>query len=625
MKNKSKITMTEMKRKSGMSMQNKIFCWSSLLILASLIVTAILINTVSTNVNVGNALSSVRREQALIINNLDTKITHIQDYAISVAVDPRVIAEAKGHPSPPVEESKKYKLRLELNKIISSIMGLNRNVYMWDLVASDNEFFGVSGYDMSGVEELLDTEYFDAVRENKGVSISGPYQLHNKGQGKTLVFLVAKPVVDLDSGAIYGYVMFVIKESNFASIFENNMPPNVESSFYILNEENTVVSSSDKEIISQSIQNIAAFSEPELKELYTNGSLTKNVKGQDMLYTISQELKDPVEWTVISCQPLDSLLVGQKILNRWIFVIGTVACLVALLISYIIARSLSKPIMELADTIHDAAEGDLSQKANRQSAGEIEILYDGFNNLMSTVNRLLKRVYKEQEEKSEYQFHLIQAQIKPHFLYNTLEMIKSLIDLGMGETASRCISALASFYRLSLNRGDDIISVYDEVKLSQQYMYLQKLRYIEYLDYQFDIPEELTKYQLPKMTLQPILENSIYHGIKEKQEAGIVKISLTECDEYLRFVIVDNGIGMTEEALDHLRQTIESSSDLEETESPESFGMASINRRLKLLYGEECAFIIDSKYGEFTKVTLIIPKNIPTDLQKNRKGDHKSE
>ncbi|SCG93415.1 Probable sensor-like histidine kinase YehU [uncultured Ruminococcus sp.] len=595
------------------------------MILISLIVTAILINTVSTTVNVNNALGSARREQALIINNLNTKITHIQDYAVSVAVDPRVIAEAKEHPSPPVEEAKRYKLRLELNKIIGSIMGLNRNVYMWDLVAADNSFFGVSGYDMSEIEALLSDEYFTQVRKNWGVSISGPYQLHNKGERTTPVFLVTKPVVDLDSRTVYGYVMFVIKESNFASIFENNMPQNVESSFYILNEEEIVISSSDKTIITQNIQKIGTFSEAELKVLYEKGSLTKNVGGQEMLYTISQELKDPVQWTVISCQPLDSLLIGQKILNKWILVIGTVACLVALFISYIIARSLSRPIMELASTIHDAAEGNLSQKANRQSAGEIEILYEGFNNLMNAVNRLLRRVYQEQEEKSEYQFHLIQAQIKPHFLYNTLEMIKSLIDLEKGETASQCISAMASFYRLSLNRGNDIISVYDEVKLSQQYMYLQKLRYIEYLDYRFNIPEELTKYQLPKMTLQPILENSIYHGIKEKQEEGIVEIELTEHGDSLRFVIVDNGIGMTKEMLSHLQQTIKSSSDLEESESPKSFGMASVNRRLKLLYGENYSFVIESEYGEFTKVTILIPKNIPEDLQKDQKGEYEGE
>ncbi len=613
------------KKKFGISMQNKIFCWSSLLILISLIVTAILINTVSTTVNVNNALGSARREQALIINNLNTKITHIQDYAVSVAVDPRVIAEAKEHPSPPVEEAKRYKLRLELNKIIGSIMGLNRNVYMWDLVAADNSFFGVSGYDMSEIEALLSDEYFTQVRKNWGVSISGPYQLHNKGERTTPVFLVTKPVVDLDSRTVYGYVMFVIKESNFASIFENNMPQNVESSFYILNEEEIVISSSDKTIITQNIQKIGTFSEAELKVLYGKGSLTKNVGGQEMLYTISQELKDPVQWTVISCQPLDSLLIGQKILNKWILVIGTVACLVALFISYIIARSLSRPIMELASTIHDAAEGNLSQKANRQSAGEIEILYEGFNNLMNAVNRLLRRVYQEQEEKSEYQFHLIQAQIKPHFLYNTLEMIKSLIDLEKGETASQCISAMASFYRLSLNRGNDIISVYDEIKLSQQYMYLQKLRYIEYLDYRFNIPEELTKYQLPKMTLQPILENSIYHGIKEKQEEGIVEIELTEHGDSLRFVIVDNGIGMTKEMLSHLQQTIKSSSDLEESESPKSFGMASVNRRLKLLYGENYSFVIESEYGEFTKVTILIPKNIPEDLQKDQKGEYEGE
>lgn len=608
-----------MKRKKGSSIQNKIWFWTSLLIILTLLTTALLINIVSRSVNIDNALTSNQRELALIVNNLEAKLTHIQDYAVSIAVDQRVIAELKEHPSPPEEETLRYQLKMELNKTVSSIMGLNRNVYMWDLVAANEAFFGVSGYDMTGVEQLVDTEYFQALRQHRGVTLSGPYQLED-GDGITPVFLAAKPVLDLESGVIYGYVVFVIRESSLASIFEDNMPKDIDASFYVLNEENQVVSSSDKALISQNIRRVGTFTEAELRRLYQTGNLTKQVEGRDMLYTMSQNLNEPVDWTVISCQPLDSLMVGQELLNRWIIAIGIIACLTALFISYLISRSLSRPIMELAKTIHAAAEGDLGRTANRQSGGEIEVLYEGFNHLMNTVNRLLKRVCQEQEEKSEFQFHLIQAQIKPHFLYNTLEMIQSLVDLGMGQTASRCISAMASFYRLSLNRGSEIISVQDEIRLSEQYMYLQKMRYIEYLDYHFEIPEELTRYQLPKMTLQPILENAIYHGIKEKQDHGMVSVSLEEAGEHLRFVIEDDGVGMTEETLRALQAAIRQPIPQNSGEAQRSFGMGSISLRLRLLYGGNYHFTVDSRYGSYTRVVLEIPKEMPTAASDYAKG-----
>lgn len=590
--------------KKGISIQNKIFLSSAFIIVSALLVTALLINTVSANVSIRNATDASQRELTLVSNNLNSQLIHIYDYAVSIAVDYRVTDTMKRNPELPQDSIKRYELHKTLNKTVSSIMGLNRSIYMWDLVSADGTFYQVGGYyNMRQVRSVLPPDYFKTAGAQLGVSISGPYLIGDDLKSTIAAFLVVKPIVDLETRQLLGYVLFTVRESTFASVFEDNIPTDSTSSFYILDGQNTVVSSSEKEKIAHDFTGIDLLNHEELCRLEQSGTLLKQVDRVEMLFSMERNVSGKTNWKAINCQPLDLLLSGQNLMVRAILLIGSLACLVALFFSYLISRSISRPILQLAHTIYDAAKGDMSQKADKRFGGEIQVLYSGFNRLMSTVNQLLRRVCREQEEKSEYQFHLIQAQIKPHFLYNTLEMIQSLIDLDMGGTAGQCISALASFYRLSLNRGNDIIAVSDEVKLSEQYMYIQKLRYIEYLDYCFTIPKDLGAYSLPKMTLQPILENAIYHGIKEKQADGMVLVNLREEADMLVFTVEDNGAGMETETLTALQTSIRDS------EPPKSFGLTSINRRLRLLYGENYRFEIDSRWGEYTCVTLAIPKS----------------
>lgn len=245
------------------------------------------------------------------------------------------------------------------------------------------------------------------------------------------------------------------------------------------------------------------------------------------------------------------------------------------------------------------------------SGDEIQNLYFAFDCMVKKTSQLMQQIYVEQEEKSNYQFQLIQSQMKPHFLYNTLEMIKSLVDCQMYEEAGKAIMAMSKFYRLSLNSGNDIATVAQEMELSQQYLYIQRLRYAEYMDYSVIECEGMEQYAIPKLTLQPLLENAIYHGIKEKQEEGKIELAVREVENGLVFIIQDNGAGMASEELRKLRAALKDPWKKNE----DSFGLYSINRRLQLVFGTGYGLEIESEQFAFTRVTVHIPKIAIHDFQ----------
>lgn len=602
-----------------LSLQNKIFLSAFSVVTLGLLLVAAAYNTITTRVNTGEALRASRRELALITNNLDATLTHIGDYAISIAVDERVIAALKRNPSLPADESLKYELRQQMNRSVSTIMGLNRNVYQWDLITLDQSLAGASGYDMSAVAPLLSPELFDLLAGGYGVTVTGPYVLEEK-TGAVPSFFVSKAIIDLDSRKLCGYLIFVVRESSFSAIFENNMPQREGASFYVLDEAGTVVSSTDGERFRSNFFETSGLTLQQYTTLEQERSVSAKIDGTELLFAMANSTSGKVHWTVVSCTPLSALMTGQSIINRFIIGAGIVACLFVLLASLAISRSISRPIHTLAQTISEAAEGDW-KTVDRSDSGEVEILYSGFNHLMSRVKTLMEEIYHEQEEKNEYQFRLLQSQIKPHFLYNTLQTIKALIDLGMNDTAGECTAAMSTFYRISLSRGAEIISLGEEGELIRQYLYIQKLRYADTLDYSFEIPVTLQQYLLPKMTLQPILENAIYHGIKEKGIGGFIAVSAEENEDTITVNIRDNGVGIEHQTLSALRGMLARADTEPRHTRPDSFGLVSIHRRIRLLMGNKCGVMVDSEPGVYTAVTVTIRKTIHHGLKEADKHE----
>jgi two-component system sensor histidine kinase YesM len=248
--------------------------------------------------------------------------------------------------------------------------------------------------------------------------------------------------------------------------------------------------------------------------------------------------------------------------------------------------------------------GKMDLRVDFNSNDEIGMLGEGFNNLMEKVQELMKEIYNEQKWKREYEFKLLQSQIKPHFLYNTLETIISFIKLDMKENAVKTTKSLAGFYRTSLSKGNDIITISNEVDLNSNYLSIQKLRYTEYLDYKLEFDEEILKYSIPKLTLQPLIENSIYHGLKQKEEKGHLIIKGYKEDNKIKIEVIDDGVGISK---DRIYSLLNPSNEVDKSID---FGISSINSRLKLLYGEKYGLEIESELGEYTKIIVNLPANI---------------
>lgn len=285
-----------------------------------------------------------------------------------------------------------------------------------------------------------------------------------------------------------------------------------------------------------------------------------------------------------------------------IAVIAFVAISVLIIfLSIYIPQSITEPITELSEVTDQVAKGDLSVRSNVDSGGEVGVLSDSLNSMIDKINELLSQVTTEQTRLRKAELELLQSQINPHFLYNTLDTIVWLAEGSDKAKVVSMVESLSEFFRTSLNQGKDIISIKEEIQHVRSYLEIQQVRYQDILDYEIDIPEEMYKYQIPKITIQPLVENALYHGIKNKRRLGKITVTGEVTDKVIIYVS-DNGIGMTEERNKEVMDRILGKSP----DSEVGFGLYNVNERIRLKFGDGYGIDITSKYEEGTvsKVTL---------------------
>ena len=224
---------------------------------------------------------------------------------------------------------------------------------------------------------------------------------------------------------------------------------------------------------------------------------------------------------------------------------------------------------------------------------------------ISITEPIEKQVRAEQRQLRKAEFELLQAQINPHFLYNTLDAIVWSAEAGNQKQVIDMVGSLSDFFRTSLNKGKEIVTVREDLHHVRSYLEIQQIRYLDILSYEIHVPEELYDYKVPKITLQPLVENALYHGIKNKRGGGkIVVLGWDDVDSYY-IQVKDNGIGMTKERLDEIRNALKEAVPKENV----LYGLYNVNERIRLNLGEGYGIEIESKYEEGTKVTLHLPKN----------------
>ncbi|WP_208586446.1 sensor histidine kinase [Gracilibacillus suaedae] len=319
------------------------------------------------------------------------------------------------------------------------------------------------------------------------------------------------------------------------------------------------------------------------------------------------ETSKMTDWKVIGQAPIHEIMKDSNEIRSLIFL--TVICSIIFIIGLymFISNKLILPIRILKTKMTHAAEGNLHAKVNPVGEDEIATLGHSFNQMIAKIKLLLDLSIEEQKKLKAAEFRTMQAQINPHFLYNTLDTIVWLAEAKEHESVIELTKALSQYSRISLNKGKDWITIADEMSHIDSYLYIQQTRYEDILDVTVDVEQNLYHYHILKLLLQPVVENAIYHGIKNKRGKGFLRINGTlEDKDKVRFEVIDNGIGMDEDRLEKLRNHLISGEIV--PDSKNGFGLINVQQRIQLYYGKEYGLKINSWKGSGTKVTITIPK-----------------
>ena len=220
---------------------------------------------------------------------------------------------------------------------------------------------------------------------------------------------------------------------------------------------------------------------------------------------------------------------------------------------------------------------------------------------------LLHQIELDQKEKRQLEVAIIQAQMNPHFLYNTLYSIKGLCDMGLNEDASEMISALSSFFRISISRGNEIISIEEEIDHIKSYLYIMEMRYGDDFSYTINVDEKVLSSRIIKLTLQPLIENAIYHGVKLNRNQGFINVRVSQVGDKVQLEVEDNGLGIDENRLLMIKEEINAPYNVNKKKYI-GIGLRSVSERLKGYFGKESELMIVSEVEKGTKITIIIPK-----------------
>lgn len=286
----------------------------------------------------------------------------------------------------------------------------------------------------------------------------------------------------------------------------------------------------------------------------------------------------------------------------------------AVVAAWSLSKSIYTPIKKLHDVTTTITKNDLQALMTRDNVDEITELGMSFNIMIGKIRELLNSKMKEQENLKKAEFRALQAQINPHFLYNTLDTIIWMAESKKTDDVVSLVTALSSFFRISLSKGMDWITIGEEIERIRSYLTIQKMRYRDILDFKIDVDEEVTENTILKLILQPLVENALYHGIKNKRQGGTISIRVRQMNEdEILLEVEDDGIGFTPEKLAQLQAELADDSGEFKLES--GYGIGNVNKRIRLYYGSPYGVSIQSEYNSGTCVSLVIPAKMETEFQ----------
>ena len=421
--------------------------------------------------------------------------------------------------------------------------------------------------------------------------VTGRNIVTNRSYSIDDVFSLAKAVQDPETGEVLGVILLDIRHDIIQSSI-NGVTIGEKGFVFVMDQEDNIVYTPVNGIVYRVNPKWVKAMEP------------MSVQIQGGSYQIRSELSPYTGWRTVGVFSMDEVMSSVNTIVYILFTCVIISLVLVVIVSFKFSRTLTNPIFKLKRLMKQAESGDLTVRFNFEHNDEIGELGQSFNHMIARIDQLIQMVYVEQENKRTAEMKSLQEQIKPHFLYNTLDTISWMARDYDAEDIVRLVDALTNMFRIGLSHGKDIITVKEEITHVSNYLYIQKIRYKDKLNYVIHVDESLYAIEVPKLILQPLVENAIYHGVKAKRGGGTITITGVPEGENLVFTVQDDGAGMLQEKVEELNRRMSERSVLDEQKS---FGLFYIRERIQLCYGKGYGVHVESTLGEGTRVTITLP------------------
>lgn len=559
---------------------------STLLILVSSISLIIRNGKAEALDNAEDKLSLVSDQTDQILSNITY---NIKAFSTSSALQDAIRAEY------PDNAYGNYMFSSTMHNAVHNIMDIQSLISSGYIQTWNGRVFDIKTDEIRTPDREMDARYQEIAAQKGRILLEYPAD-----KSGAAALTVSKSLIDIRSGACLGILSFDIKESLFYEAYHSVSDMKNEA-FLLIDSAGTIISSEDRD-------ELQTTAPPEILRLL--GDRGKDVQEKMQTAGEASDLEHMLllstatengDYTVVYMMRYYRIYKEALNLALLLLLIGILILVTAVFLSSLLAQSIVRPVIRLADYADEAGKGHFDLPVPVHSRDEIGFLAERFGVMNRNIKELTTRIYEEQTQKKEYELKMLQAQINPHFLYNCLDNISSLITDRKNETATAMVSHLGRYYRAILSKGRNIITLREELNLIRAYLEIQLIRTPGLFTYRIAADEEIQDFKILKMILQPIAENSVIHGFAGFRQGGHIEIEGTLQNQTVCIRISDNGKGIPEKMLSSIFAPVP-------TAVPKHFGLKNIQERIQLKYGEQYGITIHSEEEKGTEICVRFPK-----------------
>lgn len=566
--------------------------FSALMVLAMLVFMVIAMRYTSGTIyeNSINYMSQIIQQ---VNYDIDTYIEYMENISSIIAKSsdvPRYLFDQ--NQTEAEREAEKERILTQFQTIMES----RDDIYNVAAVAKNGRYIINRGDDeLTGYVDIESLDWYQAAMESKsGIAVSSSHVQNAIQSSYKWVITLSRALVNNQTGEREGLFFVDLNYSAISDLCNNN---SIEEKGYIfvLDAEGNIVYHPKQQLMYGGLktENIDAIMECE------EDSLIIDEGGESKLYTMSKSKR--TGWTVVGAAYTSELLKNNEQAQIWYLLVASILLLAVIGISGIISREITKPIRSLRDSMRKVQNGQFDTHVEVITENEIGSLGRSFNLMTSEIRALMEQNVYEQKQKRKSELKALQAQINPHFLYNTLDSIIWMSEAGENDEVVEMTSALARLLRQSISNDQEEVELEKEIEYVKNYLTIQKMRYKDKLEFFIYVDPRVAHVPVIKLVLQPLVENAIYHGIKYKETKGNLKIYAKPVDGRVEIVVADDGIGMDEDVMEHIFD------EHRKEQKRNGVGVPNVQKRLQLQYGSEYGIRYESVKGAGTKVVITIP------------------